>query len=141
LVGALKRRTSWLLLLDLGCLADPIATRAPAEVAVIRSGHVPAGSLFRLLHVPIEIPAGTAEIRIQENYNHTGGNVLSVGIYGPKGYRPGTTTGFRSWSGRAKTALFLNAQAAATGYAPGPLRPGTCCSTPPPSPWRASTGS
>ena len=102
---------------------------------------MPAGSLFRLLHIPIEIPAGTAGIRVQKDYDHPEGNVLSMSIYGPRDYRPGTTTGFRSWSSRAKTTSFLNTQAAAIGYAPRPLRPGTFYSTPLPPPRRASTGS
>jgi hypothetical protein len=114
---------SWALLLSLCCWASATAAQAPVEV--VRSGHVPADSLFKLLYVPIEVPAGTAEIRVQEDYNHVGGNVLNMGIYDPAGYRPGTTAGFRGWSGGAKTAFFINSQAASTGYVPGPVRPGT----------------
>jgi hypothetical protein len=119
-VGA---RYSWALLLSLCCWASAAAAQAPVEV--VRSGHVPADSLFKLLYVPIEVPAGTAEIRVQEDYNHVGGNVLNMGVYDPAGYRPGTTAGFRGWSGGAKTAFFINSQAASTGYVPGPVRPGT----------------
>lgn len=125
LVGALKRRASWLLLLGLGGLTGPVAAQAPAITEVIRSGHVPADSLYKLFYVPIEVPAGMAEIRVQEDYNHASGNVLNLGIYGPEGYRPGTTAGFRGWSGGAKTAFFITDQAASTGYVPGPVRPGT----------------
>lgn len=103
--------------------AGPVAAQVPTEV--VRQGHVPADSLFRLLYVPVAVPAGTAEIRVREDYNHAGGNVLNLGIYGPGDYRPGTTAGFRGWSGGAKTAFFINAQTAFTGYVPGPLRPGT----------------
>ncbi|OGX91539.1 hypothetical protein [Hymenobacter coccineus] len=119
-VGA---RRGWALLLALCGWAAAAAAQAPTEV--VRRGHVPADSLFRLLYVPIEVPPGTAEIRVQEDYNHASGNVLNLGIYGPEGYRPGAAVGFRGWSGGAKTAFFLNAQAASTGYVPGPLRPGT----------------
>jgi predicted metal-dependent phosphoesterase TrpH len=119
-VGA---RYSWALLLSLCCWASAAAAQAPVEV--VRSGHVPADSLFKLLYVPIEVPAGTDEIQVQEDYNHVGGNVLNMGIYDPAGYRPGTTAGFRGWSGGAKTAFFINSQAASTGYVPGPARPGT----------------
>ncbi|AMJ67835.1 hypothetical protein AXW84_22240 [Hymenobacter sp. PAMC 26628] len=123
MVKKLKRKAYWLLFLGLCCLAGPVAAQAPT--AVVRQGHVPADSLFRLLYVPIEVPAGTAEIRVREDYNHEAGNVLNLGIYGPEGYRPGTTAGFRGWSGGARTAFFINAQAASPGYVPGPLRPGT----------------
>ncbi|UOQ69755.1 CehA/McbA family metallohydrolase [Hymenobacter volaticus] len=102
----------------------PVAAQAPPS-EVIRQGHVPADSLFKLLYVPIEVPAGTAEIRVQEDYNRQGGNVLNMGIYDPAGYRPGTTAGFRGWSGGAKTSFFINAQTASTGYVPGPIHSGT----------------
>lgn len=123
LVKELKRRAGWALLLGLCCLAGPGAAQTPTEV--VRQGHVPADSLFRLFYVPIEVPVGTAEIRVREDYNHDGGNVLNLGVYDAAGYRPGTTAGFRGWSGGAKTAFFINAQTASTGYVPGRLRPGT----------------
>ena len=107
-------------LLGLGQVAQ-----AQAPVELTKAGHVPADSLYRLFYVPIEVPAGTREIRVQESYSHQGKNVLNMGIYDPTGYQPGTTAGFRGWSGGAKNEFFLSAQAASTGYVPGPIRPGT----------------
>ncbi|MDF7815055.1 CehA/McbA family metallohydrolase [Hymenobacter sp. YC55] len=119
---------NWALLLailvSVVCLAGPAAAQAP-PTTVVRQGHVPADSLFKLFYVPIEVPAGTTEIRVQEDYNRQGGNVLNMGVYDPAGYRPGTTAGFRGWSGGAKTAFFINAQSASTGYVPGSVQPGT----------------
>lgn len=120
--GRPHRASGWLLLALLR-LAGPVAAQAPTEV--VRQGHVPADSLFRLIYVPIEVPAGTAEIRVREDYDHAGGNVLNMGIYDPAGYQPGTPAGFRGWSGGAKTAFFINGQAASTGYVPGPVGAGT----------------
>lgn len=117
-----KHCRSWLVLLALYSLTCPATAQS---TIVIQQGHVPADSLFKLLYVPIEVPAGTTEIRVQEDYNHEGGNVLNMGIYGPAGYRPGTTAGFRGWSGGAKTTFFINAQSASTGYVPGPMSAGT----------------
>ena len=111
------------LLLSLLCLAGSAVAQAP-PTEVVRQGHVPADSLYKLIYVPIEVPAGTTEIRVQEDYNRQGGNVLNMGVYDAAGYRPGTTAGFRGWSGGAKTSFFINAQTASTGYIPGPLRPG-----------------
>ncbi|GAB3639118.1 CehA/McbA family metallohydrolase [Hymenobacter arcticus] len=104
-------------------LAAPAHAQAPVELT--KTGHVPADSLYKLLYVPIEVPAGTREIRVQESYTHQGKNVLNMGIYDPRGYQPGQPRGFRGWSGGAKSEFFLNAQAASMGYVPGPIRPGT----------------
>ncbi|MEJ7660169.1 MAG: hypothetical protein WKG07_11380 [Hymenobacter sp.] len=104
---------------------------------------MPADSLFRLLYVPIEVPAGTAEIRVREDYNHGGGNVLNLGIYGPEGYRPGTTAGFRAGRAgpRRPSSSTPKRPPPATCRDPcGPV-PGTCCFTLPPLPRPASTGS
>ncbi|QKG55923.1 PHP domain-containing protein [Hymenobacter sp. BRD128] len=118
-----QQRAGWWSLLGLLALAVPVAAQAPVEV--VRQGHVPADSLYRLFYVPIEVPAGTAEIRVREDYDHAGGGVLNMGIYDPAGYQPGTLAGFRGWSGGAKTAFFINGQAASTGYVPGPVEAGT----------------
>lgn len=88
-------------------------------------GHLPADSLFKLVYVPVKVPAGVTEIRVKETYDHPGKNVLNLGIYGPRGPQPGPTAGFRGWSGGAKTEFFLNAQAASMGYVPGRIMPGT----------------
>lgn len=100
----------------------PAAAQAP--IAIVKKGYVPADSLFRLLYVPIDVPAGIAELRVKESYSQPGKNVLNLGIYGPGGYQRGNTAGFRGWSGGAKTEFFLNAQAASTGYVPGKIAPG-----------------
>ncbi|MFD1875167.1 CehA/McbA family metallohydrolase [Hymenobacter bucti] len=106
-------------------LAAPAPALAQAPVELIRTGHVPADSLYKLLYVPIEVPAGTREIRVQESYPHQGKNVLNMGIYDPRGHQAGHPRGFRGWSGGAKNEFFINAQAASTGYVPGPVGAGT----------------
>ncbi|MFT2009783.1 CehA/McbA family metallohydrolase [Pontibacter sp. 13R65] len=75
--------------------------------------------------MPFTVPEGVTEIRVKESYSDQGKNVLNLGIYGPEGYKPGGTTGFRGWSGGAKTEFFLNAAEASTGYIPGKIKAGT----------------
>lgn len=116
-------QSRWICLV--GLLSWGLAARAQAPTNLTKTGHVPADSLYRLFYVPVEVPAGTREIQVQESYTHQGKNVLNLGIYDPAGYQPGTTAGFRGWSGGAKNEFFLNTQAASTGYVPGPIRPGT----------------
>ena len=94
-------------------------------VTISKKGFIPADSLFKLVYVPIEVPPGIAELRVQEIYSDKGKNVLNLGVYGPEGHQMGNPAGFRGWSGGAKTEFFLSAQDASTGYVPGKIKPGT----------------
>jgi hypothetical protein len=124
-----QRKRSWhYLLVVLGSylgLAPAVQAQEQPPIELTRTGHVPADSLYKLFYVPIEVPAGTREIRVRESYSHQGKNVLNMGIYDPRGHQPGNPRGFRGWSGGAKNEFFLNAQAASTGYVPGPVGAGT----------------
>ncbi|OUJ74830.1 CehA/McbA family metallohydrolase [Hymenobacter crusticola] len=109
-----------------GFLGLALARGAAAQsLTITKKGHIPADSLFKLVYVPIDVPAGTAALRVKETYSQQGKNVLNLGIYGPEGHALGNTAGFRGWSGGAKTEFFLNAQEASTGYIPGKIKPGT----------------
>lgn len=98
---------------------------AQDTLKVTSSGFIPAENLFKLVYVPFSVPEGVAEIRVKETYSDRGKNVLNMGIYGPEGYKLGSTADFRGWSGGAKTEFFLNAAEASTGYVPGKIKAGT----------------
>lgn len=77
----------------LGLLLSQVA--AAQSTVITKTGHIPADSLFKLVYVPIEVPAGVAELRVKESYSQPGKNVLNLGIYGPEGHALGNTAGFR----------------------------------------------
>ena len=71
------------------------------------SGFIPADKIFELLYVPFEVPEGTTEIVVTEEYDRMSDNVLNLGIYDPRGYKDGKVIGFRGWSGGAKKNFFI----------------------------------
>ncbi|EOR96176.1 secreted protein [Arcticibacter svalbardensis MN12-7] len=94
---------------------------------VIKTGHIDSSGLFKLLYVPIAVPAGITKIEVKESYNESGNpdkNVLNMGIYDPRGYTPANPLGFRGWSGGAKKEFFIQADQASTGYIPGKIQKG-----------------
>jgi hypothetical protein len=66
-------------------------------------------------YLPVEVPAGTAALRVGFEYEHAGA-VIDLGCTGP--------AGFRGWSGGARESFVLTADAATPGYLPGELEPG-----------------
>jgi len=90
-----------------------------------KSGFIPAEKIFQLLYVPFEVPEGTTEIVVTEEYDQMSDNVLNLGIYDPRGYKDGNVIGFRGWSGGAKKNFFISEEAASTGYVPGKIYSGT----------------
>lgn len=81
------------------------------------------------VYLPLDVPPGTAELRISYTYAKppvppgTPGNALDIGIFDQRGTGLGGH-GFRGWSGGARSEFFLRADAATPGYLPGPLEPG-----------------
>ena len=104
-------------------LLFPFLLFAGQDTVIVRSGHIDPQGIFKLVYVPVELPAGVKEIRVRESYTY--GNVLNMGIYGPEGYKPGNTAGFRGWSGGAKNEFYISGSSASTGYIPGKIKAGT----------------
>lgn len=79
--------------------------------------------------VPFEVPAGVHRITVSVTHSRfaigLAGNVLDLGIFGPAGADPGNETGFRGWSGGARTWFTLSESDATPGYLPGPIDAGT----------------
>jgi len=68
-------------------------------------------------YLPVEVPAGTAGLRVELEYERPAGTVLDLGCLGPRG--------FRGWSGSARESFVIAADAATPGYLPGEIEAGT----------------
>jgi PHP domain len=68
-------------------------------------------------YLPVEVPPGTAGLRVEFEYERAPGTVLDLGCLGPDG--------FRGWSGSARTWFAITARGATPGYLPGELEAGT----------------
>src|SRR5689334_15701624 len=74
-------------------------------------------------YVPFEVPEGVRRISVRGEYERFvvrrgfASNVLDLGIFDP--------SGFRGWSGGARSGFTLSAADATPGYLPGPIQPGT----------------
>jgi len=67
-------------------------------------------------YLPVEVPSGACGLRVELEYERSGA-VLDLGCIGPGG--------FRGWSGGARRAFVITADAATPGYLPGELEAGT----------------
>ena len=68
-------------------------------------------------YLPVDVPAGTAGLRVELDYDRAGGAVLDLGCLGPRG--------FRGWSGSARESFVITRAAATPGYLPGDMEAGT----------------
>jgi hypothetical protein len=67
-------------------------------------------------YLPVEVPHGTAALRVTLSYPRGSGAVLDLGCFSP--------TGFRGWSGGARDSFTVAELGATPGYLPGPVDPG-----------------
>jgi hypothetical protein len=67
-------------------------------------------------YLPVEVPAGTAALRVTLSYPRASGAVLDLGCFEP--------AGFRGWSGGARSSFDISAGGATPGYLPGEISPG-----------------
>ena len=68
-------------------------------------------------YLPVEVPSGSAGLRVELNYDRSAGAVLDLGCFGPGG--------FRGWSGSSRESFVIARDAATPGYLPGELEAGT----------------
>ncbi|MFH9799196.1 MULTISPECIES: hypothetical protein [Streptomyces] len=66
-------------------------------------------------YVAFDVPAGVRRISVSTTHDGSAG-ILDLGIFGP--------TGFRGWSGGARSGFALAATDATPGYVPGPVQAG-----------------
>jgi PHP domain len=64
-----------------------------------------------LRYLPVEVAPGTAALRVTLSYPRDGGAVLDLGCFGP--------SGFRGWSGGARSSFVISAVGATPGYLAG----------------------
>ena len=67
-------------------------------------------------YLPVEVPPGTAALRVTLSYPADSGAVLDVGCLDP--------AGFRGWSGGARDSFVVSEAGATPGYLPGPVPTG-----------------
>jgi hypothetical protein len=67
-------------------------------------------------YLPVEVPPGTAALRVTLTYERTPAAILDLGCMGP--------SGFRGWSGGERDSFTVAASWATPGYLPGELEPG-----------------
>jgi hypothetical protein len=83
------------------------------------------------VYLPFTVPPRTTRLEVSYHFEHplrddfgtSGGNVLDLGIFDPRGI-DFLTGGFRGWSGRARSSFYITPASATPGYLPGPLTPG-----------------
>ena len=69
-----------------------------------------------LHYLPVEVKPGTAALRVTLSYSRDGGAVLDLGCFGP--------TGFRGWSGGARSSFVISAAGATPGCLAGEVEAG-----------------
>ena len=62
-------------------------------------------------YLPVEVPAGTAALRVTLSYARDGGAILDLGCFGP--------SGFCGWSGGARSSFVVSPAGATPGYLAG----------------------
>jgi hypothetical protein len=67
-------------------------------------------------YLEVEVPPGTAALRVTLSYSRDGGAVLDLGCFGP--------SGFSGWSGGARSSFVVSALGATPGYLPGEVAAG-----------------
>jgi len=69
-----------------------------------------------LRNLAVEVAPGTAALRVTLSYPRDGGAVLDLGCFGP--------SGFRGWSGGARSSFVISAAGATPGYLAGEVTAG-----------------
>ncbi|MDT0464303.1 CehA/McbA family metallohydrolase [Streptomyces gibsoniae] len=124
--------TSAAVALTLGTVSfssGPAAEAADNQETRTVRGTLPPGSPD-FVYLPVDVPAGVREIKVAYTYEKpsvpagTQGNALDIGLFDERGTELGGT-GFRGWSGGARSEFFVRADDATPGYLPGPVHPGT----------------
>ncbi|MFJ3694862.1 CehA/McbA family metallohydrolase [Streptomyces sp. NPDC090052] len=106
----------------------PPAGGTPQDRTRTVSGTLPPGSPD-YVYLPVDVPEGVRELAVSYTYEKpvvpagTQGNALDIGIFDERGTDLGGT-GFRGWSGGARSEFFIRGDAATPGYLPGPVRAG-----------------
>lgn len=97
------------------------------------TGHVTPEDKARsdYLYVPFELPEPARRLTVRYHYSRhmhhgqvEGGNVIDIGLFGPRGNEFPGAAGFRGWSGSDRLTFTIETDEATPGYLPGPLPAG-----------------
>ncbi|KAF2092660.1 PHP domain protein [Rhizodiscina lignyota] len=93
-------------------------------------GHITPEQVMTFLYEPFDVPPGVNSIYVLQNYTDKSlGNSLDIGIFDVRGHRiadaQNGTSGWRGWSGGARSNFTITPAWATPGYNPGPIQPGT----------------
>ncbi|MCB5178830.1 CehA/McbA family metallohydrolase [Streptomyces antimicrobicus] len=97
-----------------GGRTDPAAAGGTGTVTTTYEGRSPYG-IDQWASVPFDVPPGVRRITVTSSFDRAAG-ILDTGIFGP--------SGFRGWSGSARSEFTLSGADATPGYVPGPIEPG-----------------
>ncbi|WJI15525.1 CehA/McbA family metallohydrolase [Pseudoxanthomonas winnipegensis] len=101
-----------------GALAPPAAMAQGAPEVLELRGRITDADLHRYVEVPFQVPAGTARISVDFDYEgRQDRTVIDLGLLDP--------AGFRGWSGGSKRAFTVALDDATPSYLPGALPAGT----------------
>lgn len=96
-----------------GDTARVTVTVSPQDIA--KSGY---------LYLQLDLPPGLTRLEITQAYDKTPDCLIDLGLFDPRATGFPTRTGFRGWSGGARSSVFVALDDATPGYVPGPLMPG-----------------
>ena len=83
-------------------------------------------------YLPFEVPPGVSGINVRYDFTKPAhaerlmgfDNIIDIGLFDPRGHEF-NGSGFRGWSGSARTGFYLSPKGATPGYLPGPIPAGT----------------
>ncbi len=77
------------------------------------------------VYIPFDVEADVTEIHISYEYNKSADNLLDIGLFDFDGHKLDDPSGFRGWSGGARTEFMVSRSEATPGYYAGEIEAGT----------------
>ncbi|MGO1071887.1 CehA/McbA family metallohydrolase [Lysobacter sp. CA199] len=102
----------------------PIATAAPSTdpADIVLQGRITGRDNRSYRELPFQVPAGTARITVEFDYDRADKTTIDLGLIGPGDFL--APDGFRGWSGGNKRVFTVSANDATASYLPGALPAG-----------------
>ncbi|MEI2433399.1 CehA/McbA family metallohydrolase [Lysobacter yananisis] len=97
-----------------------LVAAGPADL--ILQGRITGADNQTYRELPFQVPAGTARIEVEFDYDRSDKTTIDLGLLGPGEFLG--RDGFRGWSGGNKRRFSVAASDATASYSPGALTPG-----------------
>ena len=94
---------------------------ATAAIAV----RIPSGASDPYRYVPVHVPPGTTRLDVTCDTESAGEACIDLGLFDPSATAFPTRTGFRGWSGSARSRFHVAADSSTPGYVAGAMPSGT----------------